>query len=85
MEKVYENFNVLVNDIREHIKKNPDAEIILKDNPFKLRIGYYDTKNDVWWQIRLVELKKDSSLMSIRRNFSSEEGKKEILNSILNG
>lgn len=81
----YDDFMKLGNDIIEHIRNNPDAKIIQKDDPLRLRIGYKDESSDKTWFIKITELRKSINNLNpdqkdiLQRAFMTQEGKQNLI------
>lgn len=94
MEKSYDDFDVLVGDIRAYIKANQDAEITENDDVLGCAIRYQDVGNDVSWKISIKDLHEWTKTPKavergygdlIRRAFQTQEGKGALLDVILKG
>ena len=90
MEKTYDDFDIMVGDIKNHIRANPGTKIIENDDILGLKIRYQDEKSGDSWQISVGDLHKwtqspelkRSEGELIRRAFLSQEGKKVLLDII---
>lgn len=94
--KLYDNFFLMADDIIKYIKESPNAEIIQKDDPMHLRIGYQDAKNtDKLWQIGISKLRMhmtdvpENSLYKmkveiLKKALGSQEGKENVIRSFYN-
>lgn len=89
MENVYDDFDVLVGDLKDYVRANPDAKIVENDDVMGLKIRYEDVENDASWAISIKDLNKWIKTMPgdkgdiIHRCFLSQEGKEALLDTIL--
>jgi hypothetical protein len=87
MEKTYTDFRLLVSDIKEYMKANPEAEIISDDDPLRLMIGFCDENTEKLWRINVKDIK--NSLINFSENdaeivhkaFQTQEGKNNLIKS----
>ena len=78
------SFQEWMNEIQ---KRNKDAYLVPMDNPFQLKLGFYDSKNDEQVLVSLASLKKyimnldkEEQKETLRKSFASDEGKEKFLN-----
>jgi len=57
-EKVFNNWEDLLESLNEYVEKTPNANIVLGDNPSKLQIGFMCLTNDIYWRIGIADLKR---------------------------
>jgi hypothetical protein len=94
MEKSYDDFDILVGDIRAYVKANQNVKIVENDDILDLAIRYQDVENDVSWKIDIKDLNEWTKTQEatergygdlVRRTFQTQEGKKALLDVILTG
>jgi hypothetical protein len=87
MEKLYKDFDELVGDIKEHIKKDADAKIVENDDPIRAVIRYKDDSSNDTWSISCENLHKWLKVQDeykadiIRRAFQTQDGKQALIDS----
>ena len=84
MENKYKDFNLLVGDVKTHIRENPEAKIVENDDAKSLIVRYVDTITKDSWEISIVDLKRWSKTDTrggdlILRAFQTQEGKEALL------
>lgn len=77
----FTDFMLLVQDIREYLRSNPDADMMCDDDddPLRLKIGYKDNSSGKRWLIDIANIRGQCEL--IRRAFMTAEGKENLLRS----
>jgi len=80
----YADFNRLINAMQDYVATTGNR-LEVRDDPFRLRLGFVDEANKKWFIIRLVDVKKtiESMLPEQRDTFQnsvqSEEGRLLLL------
>lgn len=81
---IYDDFMEMVNEIKNYIKKNPNAKIIVKDDSMTGLIGFEDADNKTRWEInprRMFEIKDQDTREAIEKAYESTDGKEELVKS----
>lgn len=68
----------ILEDIKKYVKEN-NVKVHQHDFPFELKIGYQADDGKIW-KISIVDIKR----LTISKCFSTDEGKKLILDEINN-
>jgi len=88
MTREFDNFDDLVGDMKEHIRKTPDSNIVENDDVLGLKIKYEDQNTGDSWAISTADFYKWTKTLQkghgdlIRRAFQTSEGKKALLDII---
>lgn len=78
--KIFTNIKEMFDDIKGFVKENDISHIVQDDNPYQLTIGYRDNISEASWGIRISAIRNSyKELPEKGMNFSTEEGKQEIL------
>lgn len=83
--KIFMNFMDAMVDIRNHVKENQDAQIIVADNPSTLNIEFIDVIFNKHWYITIESIRNlDGSIRDLIANaFSTFSGRQEFIENLI--